>query len=128
MKNLTLFLLAAMALVGAVIGCGPSGKADTSKLEKSFQSAAAGTKGDAGQAAAAIKSGDFAKAVTLLQKVIKAGGLTEEQKDGISSAITGMQTVMSQNQNRYSVELYNSLSDLIDLLEGRQPVTRPLPK
>ena len=128
MKRSTWILSSAIALAVVVIGCGASGKVDTSKLEKSFQSAAAGTKGDITQATASIKAADFAKAVPVLQKVIKAGGLTDEQKDGISAAITGMQIVASQNPKKYSVEVYNSLSDLVAYLNGEQPIVRPIPR
>ena len=128
MKKLTRIFWSAITLAGVVIGCGVSGSVDTAQIEKSFANAAAGPKADVSQAVAAIKSNDFAKAVTALQKVIKSGGLTDEQKEGVSSAITGMQIVVSRNQNKYSVEVYNALSDLVALLEGREPVVRPFPK
>lgn len=126
-KHFSWIFIISVACAGILTACGPGGKADTSKLEKGFQSAAAGVKSDINQIAANIKSGDYAKAVPVLQKVIKAGGLTDEQKEGIASAITGMQTVASQNPNRYSVEVYQSLSDLIDLMEGREPLMKPGP-
>ncbi len=125
MKHISWALISVIALAWVPLGCGPGGKADTSKLEKSFQSAAVDKKSDINQVVAAIKSGDFAKAIPVLRKVTKAGGLTDEQKDGISSAITGMQIVVSQNPKRYSVDVYNSLSDLVDYLEGREPLIRP---
>ena len=128
MKNFTRILWTAIALAGIVIGCGVSGSVDTGPIEKSFANAAAGPKADVSQAITAIKSNDFAKAITALQKVIKSGGLSEEQKEGVSSAITGMQIVVSRNQNKYSVDVYNALSDLVALLEGREPVIRPFPK
>lgn len=125
MKRILSPLMVAVALGGFMIGCGKGGSVDTSKMEKSFQGAAA--QADASTAVAAIKARDFAKAVPVLQKVIKAGGLTDEQKDAISTAIIGMQTVASQNPNKYPVEVYHSLSDLVAYLDGREPTKRPLP-
>jgi predicted small lipoprotein YifL len=124
MKRILSSLLVAVAL-GGWIGCGTRGSVDTSKMEKSFQGAASQT--DVSTAVTAIKGGDYAKAVPVLQKVIKAGGLTDEQKDAISTAITGMQIVASQNPNKYSVEVYQSLSDLVAYLDGREPARRPVP-
>ncbi|MBM3836380.1 MAG: hypothetical protein FJ398_00195 [Verrucomicrobia bacterium] len=125
MRRILCSLLAVVALAGFLIGCGTRGSVDTSKMEKSFQGAA--SQADVSTAVAAIKAADFAKAVPVLQKVIKVGGLTDEQKDAISTAIMGMQIVASQNPNKYSVEVYQSLSDLVAYLDGREPVRRPLP-
>lgn len=126
MKKILCLLATVVAFAGTLIGCGVRGSVDTSKLEKGFQSSAA--KADISQAITAIKSGEFAKAVPVLQKVIRGGGLTDEQKDGISSTLTGMQIVVSRNPNKYSVDVYNALSDLVALAEGREPVSRPPPK
>ena len=113
-----------LLLALTMIGCGTKGQVETAKLEQSFQSASPSVKSDISQAAAAIKSLDFAKAVPILKKVIDAGGLTPEQKEGISTAIVGMQTVISLNPNKFSTPVYDAVTDLADHLEGRAPVMR----
>ena len=118
-----IFTLAAILACGW-IGCGPSIKVDTSKLASSFSGSP--SKSDIDQAVTAINSGDYAAVVTTFKKVIKAaaGNLSQEQKDAMTTAITGMQMVASQNPKRYTVEVYQSLSDLVSLVEGQEPPTR----
>jgi hypothetical protein len=122
MKRLSCILMAIAGLAWASVGCGNASKTDTSKLEQSF--AGTSSQSDVTQAATAIQTGDFATAVTVLKKVIKAGGLTQAQKDGIASAVVGMQTTASQDPKKYRAEMYHSISSLIDHLEGREPVAR----
>ena|SRR5438034_5564810 len=124
MKCCPSIILAGIVFAGVVVGCGASRKVDTSKLEQSFQAAEASTKGDADKAASAIKRGDFDGAVTPLKTVIKSGALTDQQKDAISGVLINMQTIVAQHQKKYSVDLYNSISDLSTYLEGREPVTK----
>ncbi|MBI4659611.1 MAG: hypothetical protein HY735_12290 [Verrucomicrobia bacterium] len=124
MKHLTWILTTALTGVALATGCGSGGRADTSKLEQSFQSAGPAVRGEINQAVPAIRAGDYTKAMPVLQKVIKGGGLTDEQKEGISSAIVEMQMVVSQNPKKYSLETYHALSDLVTLLEGGQPIPR----
>lgn len=114
--------MAALVLMGGPAGCGPGVKVETGKLVPSFQGAP--TKGDIDQAAAAITAGDYVKAVAAFKKVIKAGALTPEQKDAITTAVTGMQMIASQDPNKYPGDVYQSLSDLITLMEGQEPVPR----
>lgn len=122
-RHAPLFLVLA-TLACALMGCGGGGKVDTAKLQAAFQGAPAETKGDIDQAAQAIRSGDYGKAAPILKKVIKAGSLSQPQKDAVAETVTGMQMVVSKNPNKYSVEEYNALSDLIDYLEGREPIVR----
>src|SRR5262245_19434169 len=124
MKNLMWTPISAIMLAAALVGCGGSRSVDTSQLEKSFQTANAGSQSDVSQAVTGIKSGDFDKAVAPLRKVIQAGGLSEAQKDALTGVITNMQMVLSRNPKSYSLELYNSLSDLTAYLDGREPATR----
>ena len=124
MKQFSSIITAALVLSWLAIGCGTGIKIDTNKLEQSFQSAPPAAKTEANKAVTAIKSGDFSAAVTSLKNVINAGGLTEEQKDGISTALTGMQMVAAKDQSKYSLEVYTSLSDLMGLVEGKQPVSK----
>ncbi len=124
MKQFSSIITAAFVLSWLAIGCGTGIKIDTNKLEQSFQSAPPAAKTEANKAVTAIKSGNFSAAVTSLKNVISAGGLTEEQKDGISTALSGMQMVAAKDQSKYSLEVYTSLSDLMGLVEGKQAVTK----
>ncbi|MSU19913.1 MAG: hypothetical protein EXS30_00785 [Pedosphaera sp.] len=124
MKQFSSIIAAALVLSWLAIGCGTGIKIDTNKLEQSFQSAPPAAKTDANKAVAAIKSGDFSAAIALLKNVINTGGLTEEQKDGIGTALAGMQMVAAKDQSKYSLEVYTSLSDLMGLVEGKQPVSK----
>ena len=124
MKTYLWLFVTTLTLTWLLAGCGAGGRVDTGKMEKSFQSAEAGTKEDISQAVAAIKSGDYAKAISSLRKVIKAGGLSDEQKDGISTVITRMQIEVSQKPKKYTSEIYNDLSDLVAYLDGKEPITK----
>ena len=119
MKHFSWILLITFTLFGGLSGCGPSVKVDTNKLVQAFQGSP--SKGDIEKAATAINSSDYAVAVAAFEKAIKTGGLTPEQKTGITDAITGMQMIASQNPNKYSTEVYQSLSDVISHLEGQEP-------
>ncbi|MBM3833668.1 MAG: hypothetical protein FJ403_10430 [Verrucomicrobia bacterium] len=118
------------ALAGA--GCAKQAKVDTSKLKTSFQSAGAPAKAEADKAASAIDSGNFAAAAAALKIVAKAGNLSEEQKSAISGVVVEMQTIASQNPDKYPLAVYNDISDVILVLEGqplkpRASETRPTP-
>ena len=123
MKHFSSILITALTVGWLAIGCAEKIKVETAKLEQSFQSAPA-MKADADKAAAAIKTGDYAGAVASLKKVVAAGALTPEQKDAVVTAITGMQMVAAQNPNKYPLDVYQALSDLVGLANGQQPITK----
>jgi hypothetical protein len=123
MKHLSSILITALTLGWLATGCSSSIKVETAPLEQSFASAPA-MKADADKAAASIKTGDYAAAVTSLQKVVKAGALTPEQKDAVIKAVSGMQMVAAQDPKKYPVEVYQALSDLVALADGQQPITK----
>ncbi len=122
MKCVAWILFLSFVVSGGLLGCGPTSKVDTKKLAQSFQGAPG--KGDVDQVVAAIDAGDFAKASPILKKVIKAGSLSPEQKEAITSAVAGMQMIASQDPNKYPINVYQGLSDLIAYLEGQEPVAR----
>jgi len=70
MKHISWALISVIALAWVPLGCGPGGKADTSKLEKSFQSAAVDEKSGAGKVAG------FAIGLTITLGIIIGGPLT----------------------------------------------------
>lgn len=106
--------------------CGGDGtitvkKVDTKKMEASFQAAPANQKSEMTKAVNAIKSGDFKTATAALKAVIKAGGLSQEQKDAIAQVAAEMQMVASQDSSKYPLELYREIGDLGPLVEGIEP-------
>src|SRR5881396_2546988 len=80
MKFTPMFLIAAMATTLALAGCSKSSSVDTSSVEKSFSSSEPATKSDADKAVSAIKSGDYAGALTQLQSLAAKAKLTPEQQ------------------------------------------------
>jgi hypothetical protein len=117
-------VLAVTLVVGGPTGCRPAVRADTGKLEQAFQGADATVKADVVQAAAAVNRGDLQSAVTPLKRAIQSGTLDEPQKGVISKLVTDMQMVITQHPGKYSVDLYNAVSDLTAYLDGREPMVK----
>ena len=89
MKNvLTLLLAAVLTLSLFTTGCGKGdGGLDTAAIEKAFSSADSGLKASAEKAIASVKAGDFAGALSELQKLASDVKITPEQKTAVSDFI-----------------------------------------
>ena len=91
---LTLTVIAGLGVLG-LTGCtkSESGGAtiDTAKLQSTFDSASAVDKAEVEKAIAAVKSGDYASAVTALKKAAASVNLTPEQKQSLQDLLTQVQ-------------------------------------
>jgi len=90
----TLFLT--IAVVGlTLVACSKKSSVDTFALESSFKSADAATKSVADNAASAIKSADYAGALSQLQSLAKETKLTPEQQQAIKDVLANVQQAIS---------------------------------
>ena len=91
---LTLTTVAGLAMLG-LAGCSKSGSdaevIDTSKLQSTFSAVAAVDKAEVEKAIGAIKSGDFASAVTSLKQAAANVKLTPEQQQAIKDMLAQVQ-------------------------------------
>ena len=76
-RRLAVGVAVAAAAAMVLAGCSKSSSVDTSKLETSFKSSEPATQSDASKAVAAIKSADYAGALTQLQSLAAKAKLTE---------------------------------------------------
>lgn len=91
MKRIQYLAAIAAALAFTFAGCSKDGSVDTSKVEASFSSADASTKGDLDQVLTALKAGDFATATAPLQKLAANAKLTPEQQAAAKDLLTLVQ-------------------------------------
>ena len=105
-------VIAVLVGVAAVIGCAKKSSVDTSKLEKSFQSAEPAQKSSVDKAVDAIKAGDYASAMTQLQTAAKKAKLTPEQQQAINDVLAQLQKQMSETVNKAAGEAEKATKDL----------------
>jgi len=99
MKISAWILTAVVASTLALVGCGKSGgdeSVDTSALQASFESAEASVKESAEKAIAAVKSSDWAGAVTELKKLLEDAKLTAEQQQAVKDTLAKVQTAIGK--------------------------------
>ncbi len=96
MKVSAWLLTAVMATTLALVGCSkPVDTIDPSGLESAFQSAEASVKETADKAIAAIKSSDWAGAVTELKKLAEDAKVTPEQQQAVKDILAKVQGAIS---------------------------------
>lgn len=99
MKISAWILTAVVASTLALVGCGKSGgdeSVDTSALQASFESAEASVKESAEKAIAAVKSSDWAGAVTELKKLLEDAKLTAEQQQAVKDTLAKVQSAIGK--------------------------------
>lgn len=99
MKISAWILTAVVATTLALVGCGKSGggeSVDTSALQASFESAEASVKESAEKAIAAVKSSDWAGAVTELKKLLEDAKLTAEQQQAVKDTLAKVQSAIGK--------------------------------
>jgi hypothetical protein len=91
---LTLTIIAGLAVLGTT-GCSKSESGgatiDTAKVQAAFASASAVDKVEVEKAIAAVKSGDYASAVTSLKQAAAGVNVTPEQKQAIQDLLAQVQ-------------------------------------
>ena len=101
-------LLGAMA----VTGCARKNAVNTSKLEKSFQSADQKNKEYCDQAVSAAKSNDYTGTLTALHKLAGRAKLSSEQQLAIKDAIVQVQKTMTDMAKKASDDAQKAANDL----------------
>ncbi len=111
MKTYTWMLTTMAALTLALSGCSKKTSVDTAPLEKSFQSAEPATRSSADQAVAAIKSADYAGALTQLQTLARHAKLTPEQQQAIKDVMAQVQKAITDAATKAVGDAGKSLDD-----------------
>ena len=93
-KHISAFAVVVVATF-VITGCGSKGSVDTKPIETSFQSAEAATKSAADKAVAAIKSADYAGAVSELKSLASKAKLTPEQQQAIKDVMAQVEKALA---------------------------------
>ncbi len=101
-----------MAATLALAGCSKQGSIDTSALETNFKSAEATVKDSADKAIAAIKSADYAGALTELKKLAENAKLTPEQQQAIKDVMAKVQAAVGEAAGKAAEEAGKALKDM----------------
>ena len=110
-------------LIALFVGCGSSGTSiDTAPVSSAFGGASADVKGQVSAIVSAVDSGKFKAALQPLSDVITKGNPTPEQRTALTTLLADMQRVVVENQEDYSMDVYNGLNDLVGTLAGNVPI------
>ena len=123
MKSTTLFpCLAAVLVAGAFLlpGCGkrPTPDATAEKLKQSFATAEAPQQELVTQAAAALKSGDYTRAVTTLDRAVQLRPADAAQKQAVGQLILQTRQAVQKDPKLNTPQLYKATADLIHSTHG----------
>ena len=95
-----------------VAGCKKEGSVDTSGFEKAFASAEPASKSTADTAASSAKSGDYAGALTQLQKLSAAAKLTPEQQQAIKDLMAQLQSKATDAASQAGKDAQKAVGDM----------------
>ena len=112
MKRCLRLLVVVLAGALVVTGCARKNKVNTSKLEKSFQSADPKNKEYSDQVVTAAKNGDHTSALAALQKLAGRAKLTSEQQLAIRDTIAQVQRAMADVASKASGDAPKPANDL----------------
>jgi hypothetical protein len=104
----------------AVAGCSKSSSVDTAPLEQSFKSADAPAKSSADKVVSAIKSSDYAGALTELKTLAGNAKLTPEQQQAVKDVMTSVQKAIAEATSKAAGDAGKAVDDAKKAL--------PLPK
>ena len=110
-------VLLVVGLVGAGImafGCSKERQVETDKLSQAFSTSSAEVKAEVQSALGAIKTRDFTTALTSLDKVVKAGNLTDAQKLAIGDSVTDITVIISETPPANADELFDKVADITE--------------
>jgi hypothetical protein len=117
MKSHYWILSALMAVTLVFVGCSKQeGAVDTAPIERSFKSADADLQSSANKAVAAIKSADYAGAMTELQALAREAKLTPEQQQAIQDVLAQVQRTLSDTAAKAADEAGKAFEGMKDAL------------
>ena len=110
-------VLLVVGLVGAGImafGCSKERQVETDKLSQAFSESSTEVKAEVQTALGAIKTRDFTTALTSLDKVVKAGNLTDAQKLAIGDSVTDITVIIEETPPANAGELFDKVADITE--------------
>ena len=111
-----------LLLVCLGVACGPGKtQVDASSLTGAFGDASPEIQGHISSVVSAVSANDYEAALGPLQAVIK-NKLSPEQTSALTALLADMQRVVVENQDDFSMDVYNGLSDLVGTLAGNPPI------
>jgi alkyl sulfatase BDS1-like metallo-beta-lactamase superfamily hydrolase len=113
-------ILGLVIVAASVIGCGKkSSRPAAEQLQKSFEKADAAIKQDIVQANTAFQSGDYTRAITVMDGVVAAHPIIDEaQKEALDALIIQARQAAQQNPKLNTPELYKATADLMLRVHG----------
>ena len=105
----------------APAGCGggkTSPQIAAEQLQQSFAKADASSREGVAQAAAALQSGDYTRAIRTMDRVAQATPVDAAQKKAVGTLIRQTRLAVQQNPKLNTPELYKAMSDLVLRVHG----------
>ena len=103
---------AIMAVTLAMAGCGKQSSVDTAAFEKSFKTAEATVQTSADKVVTAIKSADYAGAMTELKTLASNTKLTPEQQQTIKDVMAQVEKAIADVANKATGEASKTMKDI----------------
>jgi hypothetical protein len=114
MKARNWLLAGVMAATVALAGCAKQQQAtvDTAPMEKSFSAAEPTTKSSADKVVSAVKSGDYAGAMTELKTLAGNAKLTPEQQQAVKDVMAQVQNAIMETANKAKEAAGKGMEDM----------------
>jgi hypothetical protein len=126
MKRILFSLVFTVGMALVLTGCGGSSSSSVNitAFEQAFQSASVDAKTTATAVVSAVKSSNLGVAADAMEKFVKTGKATPEETSAMSALVIDLQVIAYEQNEKYSDDVRNKLSDLSGLLVGSAPITR----
>ena len=103
---------AIMTVTLAMAGCGKQSSVDTASFEKSFKSAEAAVQTSADKVVTAIKSADYAGAMTELKSLASNAKLTPEQQQTIKDVMAQVEKLVADAASKVAGDASKAMKDI----------------
>jgi hypothetical protein len=101
-----------MTVTLAMAGCGKQGSVDTSALQQSFKTAEAAAQTSADKVVSAVKSGDYAGAMTELKSLASNAKLTPEQQQAIKDVMAQVEKAIADAAGKAADEASKAMQNI----------------